>query len=199
MDIKNYLIRLAAIHPLPLGLESYLRIAIKASPFKKNERLSLAIPPDLFLGFIASGTFRLYLLDSETHQQHTLGFYPSGSFLPPALELGVSEGKALYLQALEDCTILAINEQHFCHLAKIFEECTLIYQLLANRHLLRQLHYNHELKTLSAKARLALFNRDYPGFLSFVSATHVASFLGIHRNTLNFLRSENNPKRTMGY
>ncbi|SER30322.1 Crp/Fnr family transcriptional regulator [Pedobacter rhizosphaerae] len=194
MNIKNYITRFGSLHQLPIGLESYLQIALKAIRFKKRQKISLAIPPELFLGFLERGTLRLYQIDPETHQEHTLEFLRSGHFLPPSLEFGIPDGKSLYLQALEDCELLAISEQHFRYLAKIFEECTLIYQLLSNQHLMRQFQHNQQLKTLSAKERLALFNKEYPGFFAFVSTTHISSFLGIHRNTLNFLRNGKAPK-----
>jgi signal-transduction protein with cAMP-binding, CBS, and nucleotidyltransferase domain len=190
METALYFTALKKYDQLPIGLEAYLGQALKIQEFKKKQTITADHPVFTFLSCITTGAARLYSTDSETHEEHTLEFFFEGDFLPIIPHTAPDRTGTLSIAFLEDTTTLSINERHYLFLPRIFPRILYLYDSIQQKHYLNQIQRNILREILSAKVRYEQLQILRPEFSNRVSITDMASFLGIHPNTLSALRGK---------
>jgi hypothetical protein len=190
METALYFTALKKYDQLPIGLEAYLGQALKVQEFKKKHRITTDRPVYTFLDCIMTGAARLYSTDNETHEEHTLDFFFEGDFLPIMPDTAPDPTSTLSIAFLEDTTTLSINERHYLFLPKIFPRTLYLYNSIHQKHYLNQLQRSILREILSAQLRYEQLQVLRPEFSNRVSITDMASFLGIHPNTLSALRGK---------
>jgi len=190
MDTRNYLLALEGIQKLSPGLGTYLSTALKEHHFKKKQLISTSYPQVLFLANISSGCARLYALDLETRGQHTLEFFLPGDFLPLHIETPLHSEQQLFIEFLEDSCVLAVSEKHFSYLPRLFSPCSLLYQKITLVHLLSQISRSISIQELPSQQRFDRLVNKRPSLLKVVPVKELASYLGMHPNTLSSLRGK---------
>ncbi|MCX2429605.1 hypothetical protein [Pedobacter sp. GR22-10] len=157
MKTERYLRALARHHELPLGLASYLTVALQEFKYKKGTLVNAQELNDLYIPCIDSG---LAMLCSKTIAGQEVGvheFYAKGDFLPalpPADPALVQQAKLLFL---EDTTLLALEEKHYTFLPKVLITISLIYRKISTGSLSRQINKEAVLQIKAGEKRLEAF------------------------------------------
>ncbi|WP_147243649.1 Crp/Fnr family transcriptional regulator [Pedobacter miscanthi] len=190
METEYYFAALRKYDQLPIGLEAYLTQALKTRQFKKKQKITQNTPTETFLSCITSGAARLYSTDRETHQEQSLDFFFKGDFIPLIYHTDLNQKKDLSIEFLEDTTALAITEKHYLFLPKIFPQILHLYHNIQQKHYLNQIERNILREILSAQTRYDQLQTLRPELFNRLSIIDMASFLGIHPNTLSALRGK---------
>jgi len=188
METEHYFQALARIGKIPVGMSAYLTHSLKEHRFRRQGKIQAADTQALFLVYLQLGSARLYAVDRETHQQHTIDFYLPGNFLPLLTPADPSFQADLYIEFLEESAVLAISEKHFRYLPKLFSECTLLCHKIYSSHLLAQISRAILRENTSADDRLLQLTQSRPHLFNVASVKDLASYLGMHPNTLSKLR-----------
>lgn len=187
MEKQKYFEALGARQKLPPGAEAYLSHSVGEHRFSRGGKLGADGGNDIYLAMILSGSAVLYHRDPETREQHILGFFLEGEFAP-FQEITARPNMNFVLEFLEDTVLLGIKRRHFLYIPRIFPECTLLYHKIYSAHYLEQLRRNLDRERLSAAQRFEELKSTRPALLNLISVKHLASYLGMHPNTLSMLR-----------
>lgn len=139
--------------------------------------------------FVEKGLLRQYSID-EKGKEHILSFAPENWFVTDRDSAYFNRPSKYYIQALEDCTVVILDEK-FIHLlsAKISSFAEFNNKLLHNHisHLQERIDL---LLGATAEKRYLHFTKLYPDILLRVPQTLVASYLGITPESLSRVRKE---------
>jgi len=140
------------------------------------------------IAFIEKGLLRLfYLSDGKEINNH---FFLENDYAVSYLDFLKNRPSRYYIQALEDCELLTFNAQslqiaydhskNWERFGRIIAESA--YAIATNRF--------ESFLFLSAKERYLQMIVDYPQFLDLIPLYHLASYLGIERESLSRIRKE---------
>jgi CRP-like cAMP-binding protein len=190
METQSYFTALRKHQQLPIGLEAYLSQALKAHHYNRKQKITTKTPVQNFLTCIQTGAARLYATDRETQEEQSLDFFFEGDFIPSIYQTALNQEKDLSIEFLEDTITLAISEKHYLFLPKIFPQTTHLYHNIHQKHYLSQIERNILREILSAQTRYEQLQTLRPELSNRISIIDMASFLGIHPNTLSALRGK---------
>ena len=141
------------------------------------------------MGFICSGLIRRFYIN-EKGNQITTGFTKENEYITDYPAFIRQRASKYYLQCLEPTTIVNLPY-------KIIEEC---YSKFRNSEMQGRLIAENVLTILNDRVESFLFNTaeerylkfisENPDFIQRVSLTHLASFLGIERQSLSRIRNK---------
>lgn len=140
------------------------------------------------IAFIEKGVLRLYYLsDGKEINNH---FFLENDYAVSYLDFLKSRPSRYYIQALEDCELLTFNAEslqmaynkskNWERFGRIIAES--VYAIATNRF--------ESFLFLSAKERYLQMIKDYPRFIQRIPLYHLASYLGIERESLSRIRKE---------
>lgn len=190
MEIAHYLKALNAVHQIPRGLSAYLSHSLNESLCAKHMKIGHAEGHGMYLANIGKGSAKLYAVDKETHEEHIIEFFLPGDFLPTLTNLPSFDDQQLFIEFLEDSSVLSINEKHFSYLPKLFSECTLLYHKIYFTHFLSLLKRSASIKALTAEERFQKLLLIRPSLFNLASVKDLASYLSMHPNTLSMLKAK---------
>jgi CRP/FNR family transcriptional regulator len=141
------------------------------------------------IAFIEKGVLRLYYLSNDGKEVNS-HFFLSNDYAVPYLDFLKNRPSRYYLQALEDCELLTFNAEslqiaydnskNWERFGRIIAES--VYASATNRF--------ESFLFLSAKERYLQMLFDYPRFIQEIPLYHLASYLGIERESLSRIRKE---------
>ncbi|MDB4286303.1 Crp/Fnr family transcriptional regulator, partial [bacterium] len=139
--------------------------------------------------FVLNGCLRSYFIDS-TGKEHTVTFAIEDWFIGDYTSYFGGEKTILYVECIEDCHLIRIDKlvwESLYHQFPILETYT-------RKNLERSFATNQK-KTinnlsLSAKERYSIFRTTYPDIEQRVKNYHIASYLGIARESLSRVRKD---------
>ncbi|WP_412468084.1 hypothetical protein [Pedobacter sp. KLB.chiD] len=191
MEKKQYLSKLSSYHKITVGFRAYLRYSTYQTDFRKMEKISL---DNLELGhfcYLAKGSGRLYTYDTENEQEITILFFQSQDMLPDFKSTFRYMQGQLFIQFLENTTVLGIPIKHSDNLSKIFRETAILSTEINAEILAKMIMIMIGLKTRNADYRLNKLLENFPTVFSQTAVKDVASYLGIHSSTLSAMRNTN--------
>jgi len=163
-------------------------IIIKKIIFKKNEYFSTPKNKSTLLAFIEKGLFRQYIINSEG-DEFTRDFRGENMLMSTYAAIIRNKFHPLYIQALEDSEIYAIERDEF---VKIWEKDSIWKDLLQNQteiDFMRLRKREFGLLLDDAKTRYLNFLSDFQQYADRIKHLYVASYLGIKPETLSRIRS----------
>lgn len=140
------------------------------------------------IAFIEKGVLRLYYLsDGKEINSH---FFLENDYAVSYLDFLKNRPSRYYIQALDDCELLTFNAEslqiaydsskNWERFGRIIAES--VYAIATNRF--------ESFLFLSAKERYLQMLNDYPKFIQRIPLYHLASYLGIERESLSRIRKE---------
>jgi CRP-like cAMP-binding protein len=140
------------------------------------------------IAFIEKGVLRLYYLsDGKEINNH---FFLENDYAVSYLDFLKNRPSRYYIQALDDCELLTFNAEslqiaydsskNWERFGRIIAES--VYAIATNRF--------ESFLFLSAKERYLQMLNDYPKFIQRIPLYHLASYLGIERESLSRIRKE---------
>jgi CRP/FNR family transcriptional regulator len=141
------------------------------------------------IAFVEQGVLRLYYLSAEGKEVNN-HFFLDNDYAVSYLDFLKNRPSRYYIQALEDCELLTFNSEslqmayenskNWERFGRIIAESA--YAIATNRF--------ESFLFLSAKERYLQMLNDYPQFIQKIPLYHLASYLGIERESLSRIRKE---------
>jgi len=138
--------------------------------------------------FVIDGVVRSHL-KSEKGDIVTISFYAENSVLTPNLIRTRDERSTLNYEAITDCTLLELNVSEFGDLIRDYRDVQEFANLILKNELSLKINKEIQLISLTSKARLIQFRKDYRMLENRVPHSMIASYLGITPVSLSRLRN----------
>ena len=141
------------------------------------------------IAFVVSGLLRLFYNDADG-KEFTKSFCVENNFLASYSSLLLNRPSRLYIETLEDSTLLVANYADYQALAEEHACWRIINQKLAEMLFIKKELRESELVLDDATTRYRNFQKEYPGLENRVKQYHVASYLGITPVALSRIRKQ---------
>jgi len=157
--------------------------------YRKNEYFSTIEKPSTYLGYIAKGLIRVYVIDHEGNEA-ILNFRGENSFTAAYGGIILNNIQPVYIQALEDSEIYVMERDEF---VKLWEEDVSWKVMLnaINEYDSLQLR-EREISFLldNAKTRYMKFLNNFNTIANRIQLKYISSYLGISAETLSRIRTQ---------
>ena len=179
---------LAGFGPLAPALLAQINAAISTETRKKGEHLIRQGEVAKKLYFLEKGSCRSYTL--KDGKDITTWFTLEQEFITPFTSFFPQQPSYESIELLEDSQLVGFDHHRFQHL----RETSTTFEKLVN-HFISQYTIQLEerllvLQTYTAKEKYAYLLNQFPVLIQRIPVKHLASFLGISRETLSRMRSE---------
>ncbi|MFD2585085.1 Crp/Fnr family transcriptional regulator [Pedobacter vanadiisoli] len=138
--------------------------------------------------FIISGTARIYYLDKEGKESNTW-FLFENELLISVYSFYTGNSSFEYIETLDDCKLISLKRERLDYLYNKYMEFNFLGRKLTEYYYMRNELQANELRMLSAKERYERLLERSPALFQRVSLSHIASYLGISRETLSRIRN----------
>lgn len=139
--------------------------------------------------FVESGLLRQYSID-EKGKEHILQFAPENWFVSDRESAYFNQPSKYFIQALEDSSVVLIDEQFILELSKMNEDFVGFNNQLLNNHIRHLQKRITQLLSATAEERYLDFIKIYPDITLRVPQTMIASYLGITPESLSRVRKD---------
>lgn len=185
---KSLIAFLRSITDIPNAeMEKILGI-FHVSKLQKNQFLVGAGETPTTLGFLVSGIMRLYYI-SDSGFEFTKSFCVQGDVIAAYTALLNKEPSKLFIQALEDSTLLIANYEEYQAVTAESPCWQKVNQNIVERLFMKKEKRESALLLDSAQTRYMEFRNEYPGLESRIKQRLIASYLGITPVTLSRIRA----------
>lgn len=141
------------------------------------------------LYFIESGVLREYFLDNNAEE--ITNWIGSENTLATSMYSFITRSPTqMYMQALEDASLVAIHYTDLQHLYEQFHAIERLGRLLTERYFIETEEAKRSLQYLNATQRYEQFLQLYPKLSQRVPLGYIASYLGISLETLSRIRAK---------
>lgn len=141
------------------------------------------------LGFVISGLLRLFYIDREGND-FTKSFCAESGFVAAYSALLLKEPSRLFIEALEDSTILVAEYEAFQRLTAGHPCWQAVNRYMAETLFIKKERRESELLLDDATTRYLNFQKEFPGLEPRIKKYHIASYLGITPVTLSRIRTQ---------
>ncbi|WP_281612737.1 Crp/Fnr family transcriptional regulator [Flammeovirga sp. SubArs3] len=189
MNLDNFKIQIRKITDFSEDECALFTPHLKKKTLKKGEYLLQVDQPVNEIAFIEKGVLRLFY-QSQDGKEVNNHFFLKNDYAVSYLDLLKSRPSRYSIQALEDCEIITFDVQTLTNaydqsknwerFGRIIAES--VYAIATNRF--------ESFLFLSAKERYLQMLQDYPLFIEQIPLYHLASYLGIERESLSRIRKE---------
>lgn len=139
--------------------------------------------------FVESGLLRQYTIDAKG-KEHNLNFAPENWLITDRNSLFFNEPTHMFIQALEDTTVFALNDDFFDEIKSQDYKFSSFNTLLLHKHINRLQQRIISLLSWSAEERYLDFIKTYPDLTMRIPQTMISSYLGITPESLSRVRKE---------
>jgi CRP-like cAMP-binding protein len=139
--------------------------------------------------FVESGLLRQYSIDNKG-KEHILQFAPETWFISDRESVYFNQPSNYFIQALEDSSVLQIDESFILHLAEQSKSFLAFNNKLLHNHIRHLQKRVTQLLSAAAEERYLDFIKLYPDILLRVPQSMVASYLGITPESLSRVRKD---------
>lgn len=191
MEKEKYLNKLSSYQKLSVGFIAYLNYAMYQTDFGRMEKISLNSAELGRFCYLAKGSGRIFIYDTEHEQEITIMFFQSNDMLPTLKPISKYIQGQLFMQFLENTTLLSISDKHNNNLHKLFGESTSLSNEINAEMIAKVIIVLMGIKIFDADHRLDQLLESFPTVFSQTAVKDVASYLGIHSSTLSAMRNRN--------
>lgn len=185
----NLLGLFSSIYPISADLENAIKTNSEIIEVKKKRHLLHAEEKSDYIYFIVSGAARVYYLNKEGNEITSWLLFEN-ELLITVYGFFTGRPSFEYLQAIEDCTLIALRRDLLDKLYQQFIEFNFIGRKLTEHYYIRNEEQANALRMLSAKQRYQKLLADTPKLINRVPLGYIASYLGISQETLSRIRKQ---------
>ncbi len=140
------------------------------------------------IAFVEKGALRFYYLsDKKEINNH---FFLENDYAVSYLDFLRGTTSRYYIQALEDCELYTFNSQSLQKAYDVSKNWERFGRIIAESVYATATNRFESFLFLSAKERYLQMLKDYPKFAQRIPMYHLASYLGIERESLSRIRKE---------
>lgn len=155
--------------------------------FKKRDHLIRTTKTADMIGFFYNGYFRFYhYLENGTEVTCDFTFAPS--FITSYTSLITGEPSNVYVQAMEDIKIIVIKKSDLQKLYSKYHNIDKLGRLMAEQVVITLERHLFCLLNHTAEERYKYLLDNYPQFIQKIPLQHIASYLGITKETISRIR-----------
>jgi CRP/FNR family transcriptional regulator len=188
MNLQNFKIQIRQITNFSEDECSLFMPFIRQKSLRKGDYLVQEGKPANQIAFIEKGLMRIfYLADGKEINNH---FFLENDYAVSYLDFLKNRPSRYNIQALENCNVLTFDKKalelayeeskNWERFGRIIAES--VYAIATNRF--------ESFLFLSARERYVQMLKDYPRFIQRIPLYHLASYLGIERESLSRIRKE---------
>jgi CRP-like cAMP-binding protein len=178
-----------SIYPLSQALSDQIISRSEQIKVKRRSLLLQEGQTSKTIYFIVKGSVRVYYLTKDG-TEHTTWLLLENELLISVYSFFKGKPSFEYIEANEDCELIALHREHLDYLYKHFMEFNLIGRKLTEAYYIRNEEQANSLRTLGAKARYQELETSNPVLLQRFPLGHIASYLGITQETLSRIRKQ---------
>lgn len=181
-------IALKAAYPLSPDIHAHVVECFLPYGFKKGEYLVKEGQICRHIFFLEQGAVRDCMLQPDGREK-TLWFSFEGDMVVDLRSFIRQQPARQSIQALEDCTCLAIYYQTWQGLLASYPEVERLYRLFLEQHIFQAEERTHRLQFLSAREHYEALLAMYPNITNRINLGYIASFLNITQEALSRIRA----------
>lgn len=178
--LYNYLAQFDFLSPQEVA---YIVAQFTPKHLKKNELLVRAGSICDQLAFIATGAVRAFTSD-ENGEDNTTCFSFENRFVTVFDSFIARKSAQKSIRAIEDCTLLVINNNTFQQLATELPSWIYLQELLTREAFAEKEYYHIHFKNKAAKEKYRHLLEEQPEIIKRAEVQDIASYLGITQRTL---------------
>lgn len=141
------------------------------------------------VAFVEKGTLRVYYLNAKA-EEITSCFCTEDNMTTSYKSFILQEPSDLFIQAIEDTSLLAIEYGNLQNLYTTYPNWQTIGRALVEKEYLNMEKYASVLNNETAKEKYLRLQKEQPNVLLKAPVEHIASYLGVTRRTLSRIRKE---------
>lgn len=139
--------------------------------------------------FITNGAMRQYCIDDKGNEK-TVHFYIENYWAADRESLNSLEPSIYNIEAWEETHMLLITPKDFFELTTKIPALAQMHRVMEQRHAVASLRRLNSMLVGSAEMRYSEFVINYPEFVQRFPQHHIASYLGITKETLSRVRRQ---------
>lgn len=139
--------------------------------------------------YVEKGLLRFYSID-QFGKEHIIQFAPEGWFISDRSSIYFNEPTEYYIDAIEDSTVVSLDEQFTCSVSEISPAFAKHNEQLLQKHIRHLQKRINLLIGATAEDRYVDFIKSYPDLTQRVPQWMIASYLGITPESLSRVRKE---------
>jgi CRP-like cAMP-binding protein len=164
--------------PIPESEWEYLEQKVNTKKVKKGEIILKAGDKADTFNLILNGFMRMYYIDPKGNE-FTKTFRTTNDVASPYVEMLQGIPSRIYIDALEDSTILSFKYADFVKLYERHDSWNTLGRKIAEKYFILKEHREYEFLTMTAKERYECFCKDYAHIMDKIPQFQIASYLGI--------------------
>lgn len=188
-DFENIFTVFNAIYPLSEALKQAIFANSEIIHVKKKTKLLQAGQTSSSIYFINSGAARVYYLNKEGIET-TSWFLFENELVISVYSFFTGQPGFETIEVLEDSAMIALKREKLNNLYEQFPEFNFIGRKLTEHYYIRNEIQANELRMLTAKQRYQQLLSQNPKLINRVALGHIASYLGISKETLSRIRKQ---------
>ena len=187
--IEGVLQLMGQIAPLPEPFQQRIASQLKAERLPAKTLMLRPGQTARRVYYIKKGFIRSYFLDGEG-REHTTGFAGENQLLTSTASFLLQQPADEYVQVLAEAELLSISYHQLQSYYADFPQGNLIGRILVERHFAQAESRSRLLRYKSPQQRYQQLLCQHPNIEQLTTTAHIASYLGINRETLSPTRSK---------
>ncbi len=176
------------VYRLPDAIKEDLWQEVTIEKYSKKTHILEQYQIERHITFLYQGLIRAYQLQEE--KEVSLDFRFSGDVMTAYTSYISQKPSPVGIEALEDCVVLKIPKTSVEALFDKYHEFERLGRLMTEHFYLRRVQREIEILSHSAEERYQHLLKREPNLVAKIPVKHLASYLGIHKQSLSRIRSK---------
>jgi len=189
MNLDNFKIQIRKVTDFSEDECSMFIHYLNRKTIKKGEYLLKENQVVNEIAFVAKGVLRLFYLSNEGKEINN-HFFLENDYAVSYLDFLKNRSSRYFIQALEDCELLTFSAESLQIAYDKSKNWERFGRIIAESVFATATNRFESFLFLSAKERYLQMLKDYPSFIQRIPLYHLASYLGIERESLSRIRKE---------
>ncbi len=185
--VAHFYTFLNTLAPLAPEDKELLQQAISVKHLQRHEYLLQEGQVCKYIDFVVAGGIRAYY--NKDGADYTTALYVPGACVTDMKSLVSGESSIINIQTVSKATIVRLHKESMLQLYKVSADVQAIGRAVLQHMLIKDNDWKEMYALYAPEDRYAYLLNKQPDLLQYFSLQHVASFLGIRRETLSRIRA----------
>lgn len=176
------------VYELPAKIKDDLWQKVNVKHYTKHDPILRQGQVEGYMTFLYEGMIRAYHL--QDGKEISLDFRFSGEMMTAYTSYISQKPSPIAIDALEDCIVLRISKKDVESLHDKYHKFERLGRLTSEYFYLRRIQREIEILSYSAEERYLHLLKRQPDLVAKIPVKHLASYLGIHKQSLSRIRSK---------
>ncbi|OOQ58417.1 Crp/Fnr family transcriptional regulator [Mucilaginibacter pedocola] len=187
-NLINYITNYSGL-PLSFQETGLIQNIFQPKKLRRRQYLLQAGDVSKYTAFITKGAMRQYLIDDKGNEK-VVQLYIEDHWADDRASLLSNKPSVYNIEAWEDTEMLIISPKDFYELADKIPAMAQMLRVMDDRHAIALHGRLNSMIRDTAEARYMEFERKYPHFVQRFPQHHIASYLGVTKETLSRVKRQ---------